>query len=340
MTESRGTLWVTLNNEVSSGEVKKSLQGLGLWPQGVTNGVDVQTRGFQIQAHSSSCSLDSIRAIPGVAEVFTAPSSHPKIDQLAGVKPVIRGVTFQESEPVLMAGPCSIESEAQIHKAAESVADAGGRFLRGGAFKPRSSPYSFTGLGERALKWIREAADQRNLGVITEVMSEHEVSLVAEYSDILQIGTRNMQNFALLRAVGACQMPVLLKRGMSATVEDWLMAGEHLMSGGAEHVLFCERGIVNFDAATRNLLDLSAVALMKHVYGHTVVVDPSHAAGRRDLIAPLSRAAVALGIDALLVETHPDARNARSDGPQALSHDELLAVGALFKTSVTALQGA
>jgi 3-deoxy-7-phosphoheptulonate synthase len=190
--------------------------------------------------------------------------------------------------------------------------------LRGGAFKPRTSPYSFAGHGEVALDWMRLAADAHGLGVVTEVMSEHDVEAVAGVADLMQLGSRNMQNFALLRAVGRANKPVLLKRGMAATIDDWLLAGEHLLSSGAAGVIFCERGIHGFDPSTRNLLDLGAVAVLACSLGLPVVVDPSHAAGRRDLVPPLSRAALAAGAHGLLVEMHPHAERARSDGPQAL----------------------
>ena len=214
-----------------------------------------------------------------------------------------------------------------IKQVAEQVASAGAQWLRGGAYKPRTSPYAFQGKGEEGLKWLREAADEHGLKVVTEALSEQSAEQVAAWSDVVQIGTRNMQNFALLKAVGATRRPVLLKRGLCATIEEWLLAGEYLLAHGAEAVVFCERGLRSFDPQTRNLLDLGAVALLKHSYGQPVVVDPSHAAGRRDLIAPLTRASLAVGADGVMVESHPDAGCAMSDGPQALNTEELQRLG-------------
>ena len=211
--------------------------------------------------------------------------------------------------------------------AAAYAAAAGARFLRGGAFKPRSSPYSFNGHGRQALDWLRAAARAHNLGVVTEVMSELEVETVAEVADLVQIGSRNMQNYALLSRVGRCARPVLLKRGMAATVEEWLLAGEHLLAAGCPGVVFCERGIHSFDPSTRNLLDLGAVAVLRHAYRLPVVVDPSHAAGRRDLVVALAKAAVACGAHGLIVESHPNPAAALSDGPQALLPEQLSALG-------------
>jgi 3-deoxy-7-phosphoheptulonate synthase len=229
---------------------------------------------------------------------------------------------------VLISGPCSVETPEQIAECARLVRRAGGLLLRGGAFKPRSSPYSFSGHGADALRWLREAAKSEGLAVVTEVLGERDVDIVAEQADLLQIGSRNMQAFALLRAVGRARKPVLLKRGMAATVEEWLLAAEHLLVAGAPSVVFCERGLRSFDPRTRNLLDLGAVALLANVYRLPTLVDPSHAAGRRDLIEPLSRAAMAAGAHGLMIECHPDAAHAKSDGPQALDPDALARVGA------------
>jgi len=206
------------------------------------------------------------------------------------------------------------------------VASLGGEMLRGGAFKPRSSPYSFSGHGRKALGWLREAADAQKLGLVTEVLSELEVEAVAEVADWVQIGSRNMQNFALLQAVGRTGAQVLLKRGMSARIKEWLLSAEHLLKAGAAGVVFCERGLRSFDPETRSLLDLSAVALLKEVYGQAIIVDPSHAAGRRDLLPALARAACAAGADGVMLEIHLNSAAARSDGPQALDEAGLRAV--------------
>ncbi|HIA01992.1 MAG TPA: 3-deoxy-7-phosphoheptulonate synthase, partial [Myxococcales bacterium] len=233
--------------------------------------------------------------------------------------------------PVLMAGPCSVESEAGIFEAAAMIQKAHGKLLRGGAFKPRSSPYSFAGHGRRALDWLHAAATAHELGVVTEVMNPHDVDAVCQVADLIQIGSRNMQNYSLLHAVGRAGKVVLLKRGVAATIEEWLMAGEHLLNAGAKSVVFCERGIRSFGTETRNLLDLSAVALLSQVYGLPVIVDPSHAVGRRDLIQPMAAAALAAGAHGLLVESHPAPGKALSDGPQALPENELNQLSTLLR---------
>ncbi|MDE2572679.1 MAG: 3-deoxy-7-phosphoheptulonate synthase, partial [bacterium] len=225
-----------------------------------------------------------------------------------------------------MAGPCSVESEQQIDVTARCVAAAGANFLRGGAFKPRTSPYAFQGLGEEALRYLRSSADRCGLAVVTEVMDVRDVELVAGYADVLQIGARNMQNFNLLREVGSMRKPVLLKRGLSATIEEWLMAAEYIYVGGNHDVVLCERGIRTYETATRNTLDLAAVPLV-HILTHLpVIVDPSHGTGRRDLVAPMARAGIAAGADGLMLEVHPNPSQAKSDGPQSITPDEFGAV--------------
>jgi 3-deoxy-7-phosphoheptulonate synthase len=223
-----------------------------------------------------------------------------------------------------MAGPCAIESLEQIQETAEIVRAGGGQILRGGAFKPRTSPYSFQGLGEEGLKYIRQAADENGLKVITEVMDEENVDLVAEYSDIMQIGARNMQNFRLLEAVGRTGKPVGLKRGISGTIEEWLNAAEYVANQGNQQVIFIERGIRTYETATRNTLDLSAVPLIKKMSHFPIIVDPSHGTGLWDLVTPMARASVAAGADGLIVEVHPDPSHALSDGPQSLNEAHYL----------------
>jgi len=229
------------------------------------------------------------------------------------------GATFGDRELAICAGPCSVESREQLMTMAVGVARAGASVLRGGAFKPRTSPYAFQGLGEEGLKLLREAADANGLGVVTEVLDVRDVDLVARYTDMLQIGARNMQNFPLLRAVGERQVPVLLKRGLSATIEEWLMAAEYIYVAGNQAVVLCERGIRSYDQHTRNLLDLAAVPLLRELTHLPIVVDPSHGTGVRRLVAPMSLAAVAAGADGLLIEVHPDPSAALSDGPQSLT---------------------
>lgn len=223
---------------------------------------------------------------------------------------------------VVMAGPCAVESEEQLAAIAVRVKKAGAAFLRGGAFKPRSSPYSFQGLGEDALKLLRRAADREGLLVVSEVMEVNQVPLVAEYVDLLQVGARNMQNFNLLRELGKIRKPVLLKRGLAATIEETLMAAEYIMAGGNSQVVLCERGIRTFENATRNTLDISAIPVVKKLSHLPIVVDPSHGTGRRDKVAPMARAAVAAGADGLLIEVHHDPDNALSDGAQSIYPDQ------------------
>ena len=229
------------------------------------------------------------------------------------------------SRLAIMAGPCSIESRSQLLESAHAVKEAGATFLRGGAFKPRSSPYSFQGLGEKGLKLLAEAREETGLAVVTEVMSPRKVALVAIYADVLQIGARNMQNFDLLNAVGETQKPVLLKRGMSATVEDLLMAAEYILAHGNDRVMLCERGIRTFDNKyTRNSFDVNAIPLLKQMSHLPVVADPSHATGVRRYVTPVSLAAVAAGADGLIVEVHPDPDKALSDGDQSLTPQQFI----------------
>jgi 3-deoxy-7-phosphoheptulonate synthase len=232
------------------------------------------------------------------------------------------GASFGGAELAICAGPCSVESAQQVERTARAVAEAGANVLRGGAYKPRTSPYSFQGLGKDALKILREAADRFGLGVVTEVLDPRDVEHVAHYADMLQIGTRNMQNFALLREAGMSRVPVLLKRGFSATVQEWLLAAEYVMLGGNQNVVLCERGIRSFDAATRNLLDLAVVPLLEDLTHLPVIIDPSHATGIARLVPPMALAGVAAGADGLLIEVHPDPANALCDGMQSLELDQ------------------
>jgi 3-deoxy-7-phosphoheptulonate synthase len=266
-----------------------------------------------------------IRVLDGVKDVFRVTSPykfasrtwHPD-DTVVDVD----GVPVGGPEVIVMAGPCSVESEDQIEASAAAVARAGARILRGGAYKPRSSPYAFQGLGEDGLRMMREAADRHGLKVVTEVMSPEQIDVVARYAHVFQIGARNMQNYSLLRDVGRVGLPVFLKRGLAATVEEWLMSAEYVLSEGNPNVILCERGIRTFETATRNTLDLSAVPVVKKLSHLPVVVDPSHGVGLRHLVTPMARAAVAAGADGLMVEAHPNPPEALSDGPQSLYLDD------------------
>jgi 3-deoxy-7-phosphoheptulonate synthase len=229
-----------------------------------------------------------------------------------------RGVRVGGSEVIVMAGPCSVESPEQIGIIAEGVARNGAKVLRGGAFKPRSSPYSFQGMGEKALKLMRDAADKHGLLVCSEVMDASQISMILPMVDILQVGARNMQNYHLLRALGEVQKPVLLKRGMSATIEELLLSAEYIMAGGNYNVILCERGIRTFETYTRNTLDIAAIPVIKKLSHLPIIADPSHGTGRRDKVAPMARASVAAGADGLLIEVHHDPDKALSDGAQSL----------------------
>src|SRR3984957_13529553 len=265
--------------------------------------------------------LESLEAMPGVEKAMRISAPYKFVSK--EFKPTkteitIRGVTIGGSDFITMAGPCSVENEKQILESAEIVARAGAKFLRGGAFKPRTSPYDFQGLELEGLKLLDKARRATGLGIITEVMSDRDVSMVAEYADILQIGARNMQNFSLLKTLGQCGRPVLLKRGMSSTIKELLMSAEYVVAHGNPNVILCERGIRTFETATRNTCDIVAVAVLNELTHLPVILDPSHATGKRSLVPALSRAAVAIGADGLIVEVHPHPEKAMSDGAQSL----------------------
>ncbi len=236
----------------------------------------------------------------------------------------IRDVEIGGPQIVIMAGPCSVENRDQIEQAAEQVAAAGAKAIRGGAFKPRSSPYSFQGLGEPGLKMMREAADRHGLLVISEVMDQTQIAGMLDYVDILQVGARNMQNFNLLKEVGRLTKPVLLKRGIAATIEELLLSAEYIMAGGNYEVILCERGIRTFETYTRNTMDISAIPVVKKLSHLPMMADPSHGTGRRDKVIPMARAAIAAGADGLLIEVHPNPDGALSDGAQSLFPEQFV----------------
>ena len=233
----------------------------------------------------------------------------------------VKDITIGGKEVIVMAGPCVVENEKQIFETAQQVKAAGAKILRGGAFKPRTSPYSFQGLGEEGLKLLAQAGKEASLAVVTEVMSVNQIELVGKYTDIFQVGARNMQNFVLLKELGKTKKPVLLKRGMSATIEELLLSAEYILSQGNYEVILCERGIRTFENYTRNTLDLSAVPSLKRLSHLPIIVDPSHATGRWRLVSPMAKAAIAVGADGLLIEVHPDPKSSLSDGAQTLRID-------------------
>ena len=268
----------------------------------------------------------NLRAMPGVGDVvrvskpykLVSREHHPEATTIQ-----VGGVPIGPDTFTLIAGPCAVETADQTLEAARMAQQAGASLLRGGAFKPRTSPYAFQGLGEKGLRILADVREETGMPIVTEIVDAHDVDLVVEYADMLQVGTRNMQNFALLQAVGSAGKPVMIKRGMTATYEEWLMAAEYVAQRGNLDIVLCERGIRTFESATRNTLDIAAVPMV-HALSHLpIVVDPSHSAGRRDLVVPLTRAAIGAGADAVIVDVHPDPTAALCDGPQALYGEEL-----------------
>lgn len=276
------------------------------------------------QRHLSE--LEALSAAPGVEDIVRI--SHPFKLAARSCRPegtvlnLGKGVTIGGADIPVAAGPCAVESAEQISDIAARVAKAGAKLLRGGAFKPRTSPYSFQGLGEEGLRLLREAADRNGLLVVSEVMDPSQIEVMLPYVDVLQVGARNMQNYHLLRGLGEVDKPVLLKRGMSATIEELLLCAEYILAGGNYKVILCERGIRTFDTYLRNTLDIAAIPVIKTLSHLPVVADPSHGTGRRDKVAPMARAAVAAGVDGLIIEVHPDPERALSDGVQSLYPDQ------------------
>ena len=275
-------------------------------------------RRHEIEALSVAPGVDNVVAIAQPFKLVSRQTRPQPSVVIVGAGTTGGGIKIGGPEVVVIAGPCSVESREQLLETAQAVKRAGATMLRGGAYKPRTSPYEFQGLGIEALKILREARDLTGLPVVTEVMSTEDVDLICEYADMLQVGARNMQNFALLRRLATVKKPILLKRGPSATVKEWLLAAEYLLSGGNDQVVLCERGIKTFETATRNTLDLAAIALAKELSHLPVVADPSHGTGKQSLIGAVSRAAIAVGADGIIVEVHPCPERALSDGPQSL----------------------
>ena len=291
-----------------------------------------------------------IEALPGVAEVIHVTQPYKQVSREwrpdNTVVVISPGVTVGGSDIVIIAGPCSVESEQQIVTAARAVRAAGATALRGGAYKPRSSPYSFQGLGKRGLEMLALARRETGLPIVTEALDEEGAQLVAEYGDVIQVGARNMQNYALLRAVGRLRKPVLLKRGLAATISDLLLSAEYILAEGNDQVILCERGVRSFDTAARNLFDLTAIPIVHKLSHLPIIADPSHGTGLRDKVTPMARAAVAAGADGVLIEVHPVPDRALSDGAQSLYPDqfarlvvELRAIAGAIGRSVTPSPG-
>lgn len=269
--------------------------------------------------------LQSLESVAGVERVVPILQPFKLVGRELKTEPTIvevGDVRFGSEQFVVIAGPCAVETRGRTLQIAERVSKAGAKLLRGGAFKPRTSPYSFQGLEEEGLRILAEAREKTGLLIVTEVMNPQDILLVAKYADVLQVGARNMQNFGLLKQIGHLNKPVLLKRGMMATVKEWLMSAEYIVSEGNTEVILCERGIRTFEEYTRNTLDLSAVPLVKELSHLPVIVDPSHGTGVRSLVPPMAKAAVAVGADGLIIEVHPNPEEAYSDGPQSILPDE------------------
>ena len=312
---------VVMEERASEEEVQQVIAQL------VEKGFDVHRSTGQLRsvlgAVGGNRSFDTrlLEVMDGVHEVLRITEPYKLASRT--FKPDRSTVSFDEfrlggDEVIVMAGPCSVETDEQIATAAAAVKKAGAKILRGGAFKPRSSPYSFQGLGEVGLRMMRAAADAEGLKVVSEVMDVRQIELVARYADILQVGARNMQNYTLLRELGRTRTPVLLKRGIAATIEEWLLSAEYVLSGGNMDVILCERGIRTFESYTRNTLDISAIPVIQKLSHLPIIADPSHGTGLRDKVTPMARAAIAAGADGLIIEVHPDPDNALSDGAQTI----------------------
>ncbi len=289
----------------------------------VSKGTEVTIVG--VVGDKSRLDIDRLKASPYIERVLAVTESYKLANKKFHPEPTsfsIKNTVIGPDTLTVMAGPCAVESEEQLLSIARAVKKSGATVLRGGAYKPRTSPYSFQGLEEEGLKYLKTASDETGLATICEVTSAHAIEAAVKYVDMLQIGARNMQNFELLKEVGKSTLPVLLKRGMSATIDEWLNAAEYIMSEGNPNIVLCERGIRTFETATRNTLDLSAVLVLKERTHLPVIVDPSHATGVRDYVKPLAKAAVAAGADGLMIEVHNDPQNALSDGPQSLTFEQ------------------
>jgi 3-deoxy-7-phosphoheptulonate synthase len=312
---------IVMQNDATQAQVDaviKTIEKLGL--RGVPM-PGAQRTAICILGNKGSLDAAQFLAIDGVKEAIPVTKSYKLVSRETHPEStaiLLGDVAIGSSEPVVMAGPCAVESEEQALTIAAAVKKQGAKIFRGGAFKPRTSPYAFQGLGEKGLKILAKVREETGLLIITEATDEKSLAAVAKYADIIQIGARNMQNYTLLKLAGQTKKPVMLKRGFAATIEEWLMAAEYIMSEGNERVILCERGIRTFSDATRNTLDLSAIPSVKAVSHLPIIVDPSHAAGRRDYVIPLSRAAIAVGADGLIVEVHNDPGHALSDGAQSL----------------------
>jgi len=321
---------IVLKKDITDAQLShliERIEKLGLKPM-VSRGTERTIVG--VIGPEDAIRLQPLEVIPGAEKVIPILAPYKLVSQEfkkeTSLVEIRKGIVFGGKKVVLIAGPCSIESKKQMLDTARAVKRAGAHLLRGGAFKPRTSPYDFQGLGKDGLAILKEVSEEVNMPTVTEVMDTRDVSLVAQYADVFQVGARNMQNFDLLKEIGMTKKPVILKRGFSATIKEWLMSAEYILSGGNFNVILCERGIRTFENHTRNTLDLSAVVAAKELSHLPVAVDPSHATGRYSMVTPLALAAVACGADGLLIEVHPNPEEALSDGPQQLVPDRFEAL--------------
>lgn len=304
------------------GAVCNRITELGYMPHEIPGSIRVA---IGITGNKGALAPELFQHLPGVSECVPVSKPYKLVSREVKPEPTVvtvRGAAIGDGSPAIIAGPCSVESREQVMSTAEVVAGSGAKFFRGGAFKPRTSPYAFQGLKEEGLRLLQEVKDNFDLRIVTEVKDVQSLSAVAEVADVLQIGARNMQNFSLIEAVGRMRMPVLLKRGMSATMQEFFMAGEYLLSLGNYEVIFCERGIRTFETMTRNTFDLSAVVMIKHHTHLPVIADPSHGVGIRWAVPPMAKASIVAGADGVMVEVHPQPESALSDGQQSLTFDE------------------
>ena len=320
---------IIMNADATAENIKnviEEIQGVGLTAQ-IMEGAQQKIIGvIGDKARMGSLPIDAMDGVEKTVEIsksykLASREFHPQSTIVD-----VDGVKIGGGNLVVMAGPCAVESREQLFEAADLVKKSGAQFLRGGAYKPRTSPYSFQGLEETGLRYLAEARERTGLKLVTEVTEVEAVATVAQYADMLQIGARNMQNFRLLKEVGRSDKPVLLKRGLAATLNEWLNAAEYIMSEGNPNVVFCERGIRTYETYTRNTLDLSAVAAIKHLSHLPIIVDPSHGTGKWRMVKPMAFAAVAAGADGLMMEVHPNPAKALSDGPQSLTPDNYMEV--------------
>lgn len=332
---------IVIHNQASSDERAHLIEALGRLPGALRPVTVMRLREQELISLESSALdlqvLDALRAQPAVESIVEIKTQYKLVSRVFQAANTVIAVGDEESceqvligggKPVIMAGPCAIENREQLLTAARAVKAAGAQILRGGAFKPRTSPYQFQGLGIEGLELLAQAREMTGLPIITEVMEPDMVATVAEYADILQIGARNVQNFPLLLAAGRRSKgkPIMLKRGLASTIEEWLLAAEYIVAAGNPNVILCERGVRSFDSQTRNVLDLACVPLLRQLTHLPVIVDPSHATGRRELVAPMSRAGIAAGADGLIIEVHPDPNAALCDGKQSITPEQLQSI--------------